>query len=93
MGNKSWTKEEIETKVNEIITEQACMNALTCIDLTKDLEKDYGLDSLDAIEINMTVEEEFLILVSDDEIEKATTGNLIVETVCKKLKRKGLLND
>lgn len=43
-----------------------------------DLYKDLGADSLDAVEIVMTIEEEFEIEIADEDAEKMTTVGDIV---------------
>lgn len=46
-----------------------------------DLREDLGADSLDLVEVGMDLEDEFGILVSDEDIEKFVTVEDIVEFV------------
>jgi len=49
------------------------------------LGKPFGMDSLDAVEITMELEKEFLILISDDEMENAKNLKGIVRLVSNKV--------
>jgi acyl carrier protein len=52
---------------------------------TQHLEKDLGMDSLDAVEFIMAIEDEFDIVLPDDESEALTTVGSVVELVNKKI--------
>ena len=64
-------------KVKEII-----MDTLNCgedkITLEASLTEDIGADSLDAVELNMALEEAFEISIPDEELAKFKTVNDIV---------------
>jgi len=84
------TRNAIKSKVIDIISTDAFIEDGERLDLDANLEKVYGIDSLDAIDMTFSIENEFGITISDDEIEKNVTANAIIETVYNKLKKKGL---
>ena len=59
-------KEQILSKVKEIIADK---NGIEISEIKDDsnLQTDLGLDSLDRVELTMTVEKEFGITISDDD--------------------------
>lgn len=59
-------------KVHDILTKQLGVHP-TGITPQADFVKDLGVDSLDAIELVMAVEEEFGIEITDEEAEKLLT--------------------
>ncbi|MBQ4068550.1 MAG: acyl carrier protein [Lachnospiraceae bacterium] len=67
-------------KVKEII-----METLSCaedkITLEASLKDDIGADSLDAVELNMALEEAFNISISDEDLMTFTTVKDIVEYI------------
>jgi len=67
-------------KVKEIIVE-----TINCdedgVTLEASLKDDLGLDSLDAVELNMALEEAFEITISDEELVKFVTVKDIVEFI------------
>ncbi len=50
------------------------------------LQDDLGIDSLDAVEINMALEDKFGISISDEELMALKTVEDIVNTVAEKTK-------
>lgn len=71
---------DVATKVKEIICHNMLMDEenLNNSDLLKD---EHGMDSLDAVEIIMSLEEGFDIHISDDEAEKLQTVNDAIRLV------------
>lgn len=65
-------KEEITEKVKFIIHDQLCLENGE-IHHNSNIVDDLGADSLDEVEIVMTIEEEFDIEISDEEAEKIKT--------------------
>jgi len=59
-------------KVHDILTKQLGVPS-SSITPQADFAKDLGIDSLDAIELVMVVEEEFGIEITDEEVEKLLT--------------------
>lgn len=56
------------------------------VTLSASLKEDLGLDSLDAVELNMALEEEFSITIDEEELAKFVTVEDIVsfiDTQCK----------
>lgn len=79
--------DEVEKKIKEIISEQLGIG-------TEKIFKNYsisgnlGADSLDIMELIMSVEEHFNILIKDEQIKKINTVNDIINCV---LQIKGVL--
>ena len=73
-------KEQIFSKVKEIIADK---NSIEISEIKDDsnLQTDLGLDSLDRVELTMTVEKEFGITISDDDAQEAITPNDYVALV------------
>ena len=59
---------------------------VTNVTLDSDIKKDLGLDSLDIVEILMSVEEEWGIIVDDDETQGIKTVADVVALIQKKTK-------
>ena len=55
-------------------------------DENTDLFKDVGIDSLDAIELVTKLEEEYNVIIPDDQINTITTIGSAADLVCKYLK-------
>lgn len=72
-------------KVKEIIMENLSVEEKDVL-IGVDLEEDLNMDSLDAVELSMALEEEFDIKISDEELEKFKKVSDIVEYIekCKK---------
>ena len=75
-------------KVQTIIAEKLSIDA-SSITLESDLQKDFGADSLDAVEIVMAVEDEFDLSIDDEDLLEIRTVNDIVQQIEKRLKAKG----
>ncbi len=70
----------VGAKIKEIIAEQLNQDAAG-IDDTANFVNDLGADSLDVVELAMTLEEEFSIQVPDEELEKIRTVQDIVDYI------------
>lgn len=68
----------IEARIKEIVAQELCVDE-SDVTANAHLEHDLGADSLDAVEIVMRLEEEFEILVDDE--EKAETVQDMVRLV------------
>lgn len=68
MEMKKYTREEIEKKVNRIMVDKLGINGEYIRDEAV-LEADFGLDSLDCIDLVMSCEREFSIRISDMDID------------------------
>lgn len=74
---------EVEKKVRMIIAEKLKIDPRE-ISLEKNLTKDLGADSLDAVELLMSLEENFEIEeIPEQEAEKIQTVNDIIEYIKK----------
>jgi acyl carrier protein len=70
----------IFTKISEIIAQELSVSKEE-IALETHLQDDLGADSLDAVELVMTIEEEFEIAIPDDETQNLKTVGDIVRFV------------
>ena len=59
---------EIDEMVKKIVADQLCIKAER-VTLQQDLREDLGADSLDFVELIMAVEDEFDIVIDDEEQE------------------------
>ena len=75
----------IADKVKELVAEQLGISKDTIQD-SSNIVEDLGADSLDVIEMLMTLEEEYGVTIPDDQIGKVRTISEIVELIekCKK---------
>lgn len=70
-------REIVERELREIIVEHLEVKERDVV-ATMDLEKDLGADSLDIVEIVMTIEDRYGIDIRDEDQEKIKTfGNLV----------------
>lgn len=76
------TTETLITKVIELAGKQVEI-PVEQISLDSQFQTDLGFDSLDMVEFVMTVEEEFDIVVADEENDKIITIRHAVETIQK----------
>lgn len=72
-------------KVQSIIAEKMSVD-VEKVQLESSLQKDFGADSLDAVEIMMAVEDEFDINLDDEDLLKIKTVKDIVEHIEKLVK-------
>lgn len=64
-------------KVKEIIVDTICCNEEEVV-LTADIKEDLGADSLDAVELNMALEEAFKIsILEEDLVNFITVGDIV----------------
>ena len=72
-------------KVKELLAEQLGIDAKTISDDANILE-DLGADSLDIIEMLMTLEDEYGVTIPDDQINQVKTVKQVAELIdkCKK---------
>ena len=78
------TKEQIFTKVKAITSEQLGVEE-SQITMSAKFVDDLGADSLDTVELIMALEENFDIEISDEEAEKLTDVQGVVEYIEKNL--------
>lgn len=67
-------------KVKEVIVETANVNEED-VKLEANLKEDLGLDSLDAVELNMALEEAFNLSIADEDLAKFVTVKDIVDYI------------
>ena len=74
------SKDDIASKVKEITSEQLGVDESQITPEAKFVD-DLGADSLDTVELVMALEEEFDLEISDEEAEKLTTVNRVVNYI------------
>ena len=79
-------REEIEQKIKKIISKALSINESN-IKTEAALVEDLGADSLNSVEISMTLEEEFDIEIPDEDITKMATVENIVNYVSQKINK------
>ena len=67
-------------KVKEIIVDTICCNEEDVV-LTADTKEDLGADSLDAVELNMALEEAFKISIPEEALVNFVTVQDIVDFI------------
>jgi len=76
-------QEEVESKVKNILMSVGSLKSE--IELEDKLQEDIGMDSLDTIEIVMSLEDNYKITISDDDIEKIETVGDVVDYIKEKV--------
>lgn len=79
--------EHIEQRVKKIIAEQLGVNEAE-IKNESSFVGDLGADSLDTVEVVMTLEEAFEFEIPDEEAEKITTVQQVIDYVSAHVKNK-----
>ena len=78
---------EVKERVIEVLSDKLGINKLE-IKETQDIMNDLGCDSLDMAEIVMGIEDEFGLVIGDDEIMQVkTVGDLIKKIENKRMGR------
>lgn len=72
--------DKIEQAVKKIVAEQLGLNEAEIKDEAS-FVNDLGADSLDEVELCMAIEDEFELEIADDEAEKLTTVQLLLDYV------------
>ena len=67
-------------KIKELIADQLCISPDDIAD-DADIVVDLGADSLDVVEMLMTLEDEFGIKLKDDKVNKIRSVNAICEII------------
>lgn len=60
-------------KIKEILAEQFDIEDLSTLNANTNIEDDLGADSLDVVEVLMSIEDEFKVEIPDEEIENIRT--------------------
>lgn len=88
MSDETMSNEQILiANIKDIVAERLGIDAST-FDLDTDLAEKLGVDSLDYVEIIMELEDEFEIVIPDQEIESLKTLRQMVEYITRRLKEK-----
>lgn len=74
-----------QDKVCKILRECLYISDVSPINLNSDLRKDLSMDSLDAVQLSMDLEDEFSVEISNDEIEKVKTIQDVISLIESKL--------
>ena len=72
----------MKEKIKQLIADQLCISADDISD-DADIINDLGADSLDVVEMLMTLEEEFGVKIKDNEVDKIRSVNKICEILKK----------
>ncbi|QRN41249.1 MAG: acyl carrier protein [Neisseriaceae bacterium] len=72
--------ENIENKVREIVSEQLCIE-IEKIKNESSFQEDLGADSLDIVELVMSLEEAFGCEIPDEDAEKITTVQQAIDYI------------
>ena len=72
-------------KVRQIIAEQMCLS-IDKVQADSNILSDIGADSLDVVEMLMRVEEEWGIIIDDDDMRKFSTVQSVVNYIEAKAK-------
>ena len=60
-------------KIKEILAEQFDIEDMATLNESTNIEDDLGADSLDVVEVLMSIEDEFKVEIPDEEIENIRT--------------------
>ena len=60
-------------KIKEILVEQFDIEDISTLSESTNIEEDLGADSLDVVEVLMSIEDEFKVEIPDEEIENIRT--------------------
>ena len=80
--NAAFSREDITLKVKQIIAENRGIENRDEIKLESKIGEHLGADSIDQVEIVMSIETEFDILIPDEEAEKIETVGQIIDFIC-----------
>lgn len=78
------SQEEVFAKVQKIVAEQLGVDESE-VKPEANFANDLGADSLDTVELVMALEEEFDIVIEDEEAEKIDTVQSAVDFICEKV--------
>ena len=78
---------DYKTKIREIIADNLGIPVSKVIDTASFID-DLGADSLDTVELVMRFEEEYQIMISDEDVEKMITVGDAIKYIGKILKNK-----
>ncbi len=73
----------MKEKIKQLIADQLCISPDDIKD-DADIYTDLGADSLDIVEMLMTLEDEFGVKIKDDQVDKIRSVNAICEIINKK---------
>ncbi len=75
------TKESVLSKISDYLRDEYYVENF---DTSKSLIQDYGINSLDVLKLIISIEEEFALMIPDEELSKFSiaTINEIVEFIC-----------
>ncbi|MBI4136416.1 MAG: acyl carrier protein [Candidatus Vogelbacteria bacterium] len=80
------TKTEVKTKIDAIVIDQLGLSSDEPLDDCASFVEDFKADSLDSVEMVMEIEDEFGIVIPDDDAKKLQTIGQTVDYVFKKQK-------
>ena len=75
-------KEAVFNRIRNILVAELAVNHNEVVP-GSEFRQDLGMDSLDCVEVIMAIEEDFDVVLNDDEVEKLKTVDELVEHVLK----------
>ncbi len=85
MISKEELSEKLKTIIESYIPEEEMPDEFS---LDMNLTEELGINSMHVIDIIIDIENEFDIMISDEELQNMTTGANVIETILNKLKEK-----
>ncbi|RNC83295.1 MAG: acyl carrier protein [Balneola sp.] len=85
MISKEELSEKLKTIIESYIPEEEMPEKFS---LDMNLTEELGINSMHVIDIIIDIENEFDIMISDEELQNMTTGANVIETILNKLKEK-----
>lgn len=86
---KITTREEIKKKIEEILLDHNWIKQGEVVHERHSYENDYGMDSLDSIEMIMDIEKEYNISIPDDKAERMRTVATTIDYLHQQLNNYG----
>lgn len=83
-----YTKQDIENKIREIVSEQITLDPDANITEDTRLIEDLGVDSLDSVNILLSLEEQFDLDISDEDAGKLLSMKEAVDYILKATSQK-----
>ena len=82
---KNMIREEIKKKIKEILLDHKWINPGEEVHECHSYECDYGMDSLDCLEMIMDIEKEYNISIPDDKAERMRTVATTIDYLLQQL--------
>lgn len=77
------TNEQVERKVREVIAQVTKLADSTAIDSDKDLYRDIGVQSTAALDLLLSLEDEFAVSIPDEDFGEARTVTSLAQLIAR----------